>query len=207
MVLVDVGPPVLFWQQRLGIGGRTFQLYKLRTLRPAFGADGQKLSEQQRLSRVGKFLRQTRIDELPQLLNVLSGDMALIGPRPLLPHDQPPNPAVRLAVRPGITGWAQVNGGTLLSPLEKDGLDSWYVANASLWIDLRVVVMTFLSLARGDRRSDPAPSMPRHGTAALHISSRFVAANGDQRPSKKSGEQRRAYRDRNATAEQAGVSE
>ena len=96
------------------------------------------------------------IDELPQLLNVLVGDMSLIGPRPLLPRDQPPSAALRLAIRPGITGWAQVNGGTLLSPTEKEALDIWYIRHASLWLDLRIVGMTFLVLLRGERRSEGA---------------------------------------------------
>ena len=100
-------------------------------------------------------LRLVRLDELPQLLNVLIGDMSLIGPRPLLPRDQPPNAAVRLSVRPGITGWAQVHGGTLLTPEEKNVLDEWYVRNASLWIDLTIAVKTIGILLAGDRR--PAP--------------------------------------------------
>jgi lipopolysaccharide/colanic/teichoic acid biosynthesis glycosyltransferase len=175
----DVGTPVTFWQQRTGKGGGSFQLYKLRTLRPAFDRHGRKLPDEQRLSRAGRLLRQTRLDELPQLLNVLIGDMALIGPRPLLPHDQPPNPAIRLSVRPGITGWAQVNGGALLSPMEKDSLDAWYVVNASPWTDLQIVAMTFRSLARGDRRSEEALLRARHDTASARAqtSSRF-AANG-----------------------------
>src|SRR5207253_1802224 len=90
LAFLDVGSPVLFWQQRLGQGGREFQLYKLRTLRPPFDRKGQKIPDAQRISCVGRVLRQTRIDELPQLLNVLVGDMSLIGPRPLLPQDQPP---------------------------------------------------------------------------------------------------------------------
>jgi hypothetical protein len=114
-------------------------------------------------------------------LNVLVGDMGLIGPRPLLPQDQPPNPATRLAVRPGITGWAQVNGGTLLSPAEKDVLDSWYIANASPWLDLRIIGMTLLSLARGDRRPEKALSLARQDLARsqVQVSARFVASGGD----------------------------
>ena len=101
-------------------------------------------------------LRRTRFDELPQLLNVLVGDMSLIGPRPLLPRDQPPNSAMRLTVRPGITGWAQVNGGILLSPMEKGALDLWYIRNASLWLDLRIIGMTFFRLVKSDRRCEEA---------------------------------------------------
>jgi lipopolysaccharide/colanic/teichoic acid biosynthesis glycosyltransferase len=90
------------------------------------------------------------------LLNVLVGDMSLIGPRPLLPRDQPPDPTVRLSVRPGITGWAQVNGGNSLCAEEKDALDEWYIRNASLQLDLRIIFMTLACLFRGECRSDTA---------------------------------------------------
>lgn len=156
IVFFDVGPPILFWQRRVGLDGAPFQLYKLRTLRSAFGQNGEVLPAERRLSWLGRLLRKTRIDELPQLLSVLVGDMALIGPRPLLPQDQPADPALRLSVRPGITGWAQVNGGVLLSPEEKQALDAWYIRRASLWLDLRIILMTVRSLCRGDRRSERA---------------------------------------------------
>ena len=171
LVFLDVGPPLLFWQQRAGYGNRELQLYKLRTLRPPFDWRGQPIPEERRLSWIGRLLRRTRIDELPQLLNVLVGDMSLIGPRPLLPQDQPPNSAIRLTVRPGITGWAQVNGGAHLSPTEKEALDVWYIHNASLALDLRIIGMTFLSLLRGDRRSETAlaqaESLQAHRLQAL----------------------------------------
>jgi lipopolysaccharide/colanic/teichoic acid biosynthesis glycosyltransferase len=156
LVFLDMGSPVLFWQQRAGQSGRELQLYKLRTLRLPFDRTGQRIPEERRVSWVGRLLRQTRIDELPQLLNVLVGDMSLIGPRPLLPRDQPPSSTLRLTVRPGITGWAQVNGGTSLSPTEKEALDIWYIRNASLWLDLRIIGMTFLVILRGERRSEKA---------------------------------------------------
>jgi lipopolysaccharide/colanic/teichoic acid biosynthesis glycosyltransferase len=156
LVFLDVGSPVLFWQQRSGLNGRELQLYKLRTLRAPFDRRGQRIPEEGRLSWIGRLLRQSRIDELPQLLNVLVGDMSLIGPRPLLPRDQPSGSEVRLTVRPGITGWAQVNGGTSLSPTEKEALDVWYIRNVSLWLDLRIIGMTVLTLLRGERRSEEA---------------------------------------------------
>jgi lipopolysaccharide/colanic/teichoic acid biosynthesis glycosyltransferase len=156
IAVLDVGSPVLFWQQRVGRDGRELQIYKLRTLRPLFDQSGRKIPEEERLSWIGRLLRDTRIDELPQLLNVLIGDMSLIGPRPLLPQDQPPNSAGRLLVRPGLTGWAQVNGGGKLSPTEKDALDLWYICNASPLLDLRILGMTLLSFVRGDRRSEKA---------------------------------------------------
>src|SRR5262245_29820837 len=142
MALWDVGSPVLFWQQRLGEGGRQFLLHKIRTLKLPYDWRGRQLSDAERLSAIGRFLRKCRFDEIPQLLNVLVGDMSLIGPRPLLPRDQPENPAVRLSVRPGITGWAQVNGGKDLSAEEKNALDEWYVRNASLSLDLRILLLT-----------------------------------------------------------------
>jgi lipopolysaccharide/colanic/teichoic acid biosynthesis glycosyltransferase len=157
LAAADVGAPIVFWQQRVGVNGRNFLLYKVRTLRSIFDASGQVT---QRLSWIGRLWRKTRIDELPQLLNVLTGEMSLIGPRPLLSRDQPPVPGIRLMVRPGITGWAQVNGGTLLSPQEKEALDEEYVRHASLWFDLRIVAMTVVSLLRGDRRSNRVPAQP-----------------------------------------------
>jgi lipopolysaccharide/colanic/teichoic acid biosynthesis glycosyltransferase len=153
LVLFDVGSPVLFWQQRLGRGGRPFLVYKFRTLQAPFDHNGWPTPEHRRQSAIGFMLRKTGLDELPQLLNVLLGDMSLIGPRPLLPHDQPPNPAVRLMVRPGITGWAQVNGAKLLTAAEKDQLDEWYIRNASLRVDLRVVLLTLKYVVTGERRS------------------------------------------------------
>jgi lipopolysaccharide/colanic/teichoic acid biosynthesis glycosyltransferase len=154
LALVDVGFPIVFWQQRLGAGRRRFTIYKLRTLRPPFDQLGEPIPENKRLSWVGTLLRRLRLDELPQLFNVLVGDMSLIGPRPLLPHDQPANPRVRLMVRPGITGWAQVNGGTLLTPSEKVALDEWYVRNASLWVDLYIIVKTLKVMIWGQSRFD-----------------------------------------------------
>ena len=130
LVLLDLGSPVLFWQQRIGQGhGRSFFLYKFRTLRPPYNQSGQPVPENDRRSFVGRCLRSSRIDELPQLFNVLVGDMSLIGPRPLLPHDQPKNTSLRLAVRPGITGWAQINGGNLVTTEEKGALDDWYITS------------------------------------------------------------------------------
>jgi lipopolysaccharide/colanic/teichoic acid biosynthesis glycosyltransferase len=158
LILFDVGSPVIFWQQRIGQSGSAFFLYKFRTLRAPFDSSGQPVSDAQRLSWVGRLLRETRLDELPQLFNVLVGDMSLIGPRPLLPRDQPANSMLRLAARPGITGWAQVNGGNLVTTDEKGALDDWYVRNASPWVDLRTIGLTFLFLFRGERRSEPALS-------------------------------------------------
>src|SRR5262245_45828348 len=118
IVLLDVGSPIFFWQRRIGINGQGFHVHKFRTLRP--DNQGHFFSTVDRVSWAGVLLRKFRLDELPQLLNVLVGDMSLIGPRPLLPHDQPSNATTRLMVRPGITGWAQVNGGKSITPGEKN---------------------------------------------------------------------------------------
>jgi lipopolysaccharide/colanic/teichoic acid biosynthesis glycosyltransferase len=142
LVLADVGPPVLFWQERLGWRGRSFLIYKFRTLGAPFDSSGNLIVAGRRPTVVGRFLRATRIDELPQLLNVLLGDMSLIGPRPLLPEDQPNDTSLRLSVRPGITGWAQINGAKLVSKEEKEELDAWYVEHASLWVDLMITLRT-----------------------------------------------------------------
>ena len=142
LVLLDVGMPILFWQERLGRNGRSFLIYKFRTLGAPFDSAGNPTFAGRQPGAIGRFLRASRMDELPQLLNVLFGDMSLIGPRPLLPEDQPANTAIRLMVRPGISGWAQVNGGKLVTKEEKEKYDEWYVRNASLALDCRIALLT-----------------------------------------------------------------
>jgi lipopolysaccharide/colanic/teichoic acid biosynthesis glycosyltransferase len=156
LVLFDVGVPVLFWQQRIGLHGRKFLLYKFRTYHAPFDKNGARTPEERRLSKLGRAIRAGRLDEIPQLLNVLVGDMSLIGPRPLLPVDQPNDPRLRLSVRPGITGWAQINGGTIVTPAEKDALDVWYVRHASFWLDLKIAVSTALFALSGERMNHSA---------------------------------------------------
>ncbi len=156
LTMIDVGRPVYFWQQRLGRRGRIITLFKFRTMRSPVGADGEMLDDSRRTSAIGHFLRKTRLDELPQLLHIFHGEMSFVGPRPLLPVDQPEEIMERLSVRPGLTGWAQVNGGKLVTPAEKGALDLYYVAHASLWMDLKIVWMTVLMFARGDRLDDAA---------------------------------------------------
>src|SRR5262245_39545432 len=155
VVLLDVGSPIFFWQRRVGIYGQGFHIHKFRTLKPAHDAQGQPFSTADRVSWVGALLRKFRLDELPQLLNVLVGDMSLIGPRPLLPHDQPSNATARLMVRPGITGWAQVNGGKLITAEEKNAFDEWYVRNASFWLDLSILGKTIMVMLGGESRHTP----------------------------------------------------
>jgi lipopolysaccharide/colanic/teichoic acid biosynthesis glycosyltransferase len=150
-VLADLGWPVIFWQKRVGYGGRPFLLYKFRTRRAPFDRDGRFVPEDQRASRVGDLLRRTRLDELPQLWNVLAGDMSFVGPRPLLPVDQPPNSKLRLTVKPGITGWAQIRGGARLGAEEKGVFDDWYVNHASFRLDLLIIARTIHSVIFGDK--------------------------------------------------------
>lgn len=151
LVLVDVGSPVLFWQERIGRRGRRFLLYKFRTYKAPFNWRGEAIAPDDRLSAIGRFIRRTRLDEIPQLLNILVGDMSLIGPRPLLPIDQPADPTLRLAIRPGITGWAQINGGNMVTPDEKDALDAWYIEHASLMIDIKIVIQMLVIALTGER--------------------------------------------------------
>ena len=153
IALDDFGSP-LFVQERPGLHGRPFRLVKLRTMR----AGGPGLSDAERLTRVGRFLRRTSIDELPQLWNVLKGDLSLVGPRPLLMRYLPrytPEQARRHEVLPGITGWAQVNGRNALSWEEKLRLDVWYVDNWSLGLDLRILARTVAQVFRGSGVSAP----------------------------------------------------
>jgi len=144
-VRVRLGPGVLFRQQRPGLHGRPFTILKFRTMRGGPGADAE------RLTPFGRLLRSTSLDELPELLNVLRGDMSLVGPRPLLMQYLPrysPEQARRHEVPPGITGWAQVNGRNALSWEEKFALDVWYVDNRSLALDLRILWRTLLAVIR-----------------------------------------------------------
>lgn len=145
VVRLTFGRPVFFRQTRPGQGGRPFQMVKFRTMRDAVDAHGDPLSDEQRLTRLGGFLRASSLDELPELWNVIKGDMSLVGPRPLLMEYLPlysPEQARRHEVRPGITGWAQVNGRNSLSWEEKFRLDVWYVDHWSLWLDMRILWLT-----------------------------------------------------------------
>ncbi|MCZ4328550.1 sugar transferase [Castellaniella denitrificans] len=145
MIRRYLGGPVLFHQVRPGLRGRPFRMIKFRTMRDAVGLDGQPLPDAERLTPFGRFLRSTSLDELPELWNVLKGDMSLVGPRPLLMEYLPlytPEQARRHEVRPGITGWAQVNGRNALSWEDKFRLDVWYVDNQSLWLDLKILYLT-----------------------------------------------------------------
>lgn len=146
LVRVNLGSPVFFRQHRPGLQGRPFMMIKFRTMTDERDEQGQLLPDDKRLTPFGKFLRSTSLDELPELINVLKGEMSLVGPRPLLMEYLPlysPEQARRHEVRPGITGWAQVNGRNAISWEEKFKLDVWYVDNQSLWLDLKILWMTF----------------------------------------------------------------
>jgi len=160
-VAFDVGFPVIFWQQRPGLGGRPFKLYKFRTMYPPHDKNSRRIPDDERSSAIGQILRRLRLDELPQLLNVLMGDMSLVGPRPLLPRDQSADFAARLSALPGITGWAQVNGGRIIETYDKLLLDVWYVDNASQLLDLKIMMLTIMMILRGDRLNSQAVAQAR----------------------------------------------
>lgn len=141
----NLGSPVLFKQTRPGLNGKPFEMVKFRTMLDAYDEQGNPLPNEQRHTKFGNFLRSTSLDELPELWNVLKGDMSLVGPRPLLTDYLPlynEEQARRHDVRPGITGWAQVNGRNAISWEEKFKLDTWYVDNQSLLLDLKIIFMT-----------------------------------------------------------------
>lgn len=153
LVRFKLGAPILFRQTRPGLHGQPFEMLKFRTMTDERGPDGELLPDAQRLPRFGQLLRSTSLDELPELLNVLRGEMSLVGPRPLLMDYLPrysPHQFRRHEVRPGITGWAQVNGRNSLTWPEKFDLDVWYVDNRSLWLDLRILRITALKVLQRD---------------------------------------------------------
>ena len=150
-VSIRMGSPVVFKQMRPGLHGRSFNMYKFRTMTDERDANGALLADEQRLTRLGRFLRSTSLDELPELFNVLKGDMSLVGPRPLLIQyldRYTLEQARRHEVKPGITGWAQVNGRNAITWEEKFALDVWYVDNQSLWLDMRILAMTVVQVFR-----------------------------------------------------------
>jgi len=152
-VRLGLGTPVWFVQERPGRHGVPFRMVKFRTMRDALDAAGRPLPDGERLTRLGKFLRAASLDELPELWNVLRGEMSLVGPRPLLMEYLPrysAEQARRHEVKPGITGWAQVNGRNALSWEEKFRLDVWYVDHASLWLDLEIIALTLWKTIKRD---------------------------------------------------------
>jgi len=153
LIRVNMGSPVLFRQIRPGLKGHPFAVYKFRTMSAQLDTSGDALPDGLRLTGLGRFLRKTSLDEIPQLLNVFNGDMSLVGPRPLLTEYLPlysPQQAKRHLVRPGITGWAQVHGRNTISWQDKFSLDVWYVENASFMLDMKILCMTVLKVLRRD---------------------------------------------------------
>ena len=149
VVRLKLGSPILFRQQRPGLAGQPFMMMKFRTMTDARDAKGELLPDAERLPPFGQFLRSTSLDELPELINVLKGEMSLVGPRPLLMRyldRYTPQQMRRHEVPPGITGWAQVNGRNAISWEKKFELDVWYVENCSLWLDAKVLWMTVLKV-------------------------------------------------------------
>jgi lipopolysaccharide/colanic/teichoic acid biosynthesis glycosyltransferase len=153
LIAIKLGRPVMFQQTRPGVGGKPFALKKFRSMTNERNAAGELLPDEQRLSRFGKALRSSSLDELPSLFNVLKGDMSLVGPRPLLMDYltlYSKEQMRRHEVRPGITGWAQVNGRNALSWEEKFELDVWYVDNRSFWLDIKIIWMTLGKVLKRD---------------------------------------------------------
>jgi lipopolysaccharide/colanic/teichoic acid biosynthesis glycosyltransferase len=188
-----LGAPVFFVQERPGLGGRPFRMYKFRTMRDAYDRDGVPLADADRITGFGRFLRSTSLDELPGLLSVLKGDMSLVGPRPLLMEYLPlysPQQARRHEVRPGITGWAQVNGRNALSWDEKFALDLWYIDNRSFMLDLKILWLTVRKvLVRDGISAAGEVTMPKFtgsetsGMSATDESRRMVFKGADFRRS------------------------
>lgn len=151
LTVLNKGAGALFLQERPGKDGKIFKIIKFKTMSDECDENGHLLPDEARLTKVGKFVRSTSIDELPQLINVLKGDMSLIGPRPLLPEYLPlysPEQARRHEVRPGITGWAQCHGRNAISWTEKFKMDVWYVEHVSFWTDIKIIWVTVLKVLK-----------------------------------------------------------
>lgn len=151
LIIIKMGTPVLFRQVRPGLNGKPFVMYKFRTMNDKRGKNGELLPDEQRLTPLGRFLRATSLDELPELWNVLKGDMSLVGPRPLLMEyieRYTPEQARRHEVKPGITGWAQVNGRNAITWEERFRLDVWYVDNWSTWLDIKILWLTLVKVLK-----------------------------------------------------------
>jgi len=152
-IIVTIGRPVLFKQQRPGLGGQSFYIYKFRTMTNVRDRNNEELSDKDRLTKTGLILRKYSLDELPQLFNVLKGELSIVGPRPLLMEYMDlytEKQARRHEVPPGITGWAQVNGRNNLSWEERFELDLWYVDNHSFYLDMKIILMTLLKVFRSE---------------------------------------------------------
>ena len=165
LVRIKLGSPVFFTQVRPGMDGKPFKMIKFRSMTNEKDADGKLLPNEQRMTAFGRLLRSTSLDELPELINVIKGDMSLVGPRPLLMDYLPyftKEQHKRHKMRPGITGWAQINGRNAIGWDEKLKLDVWYVNNQSFWLDLKILLMTLIKVfKRSDINHSTQVAMPR----------------------------------------------
>ena len=153
LVKYKLGSPVYFKQLRPGFRGKPFTIYKFRTMTGECDSDGSLLPDEKRITRLGRFLRKSSLDELPELFNVIKGDMSLVGPRPLLMEylaSYTQNQSRRHEVKPGITGWAQINGRNDISWEDKFKYDVWYVDNCSFWLDIKILVLTIFKVLRSE---------------------------------------------------------
>ncbi len=169
LVFWKLGSPIIFRQRRPGLHGRLFSILKFRTMTDMRDEAGNLLPDAQRLTKLGKFLRSSSLDELPELINVVKGEMSLVGPRPLLEQYldlYTPEQMRRHEVRPGITGWAQINGRNALSWEEKFQLDLWYVDNHNFWLDIKIILMTIIKIVKRESINQPgqATIRPFQGT-------------------------------------------
>ena len=165
LIILTLGSPIIFRQRRPGLHGKPFTLYKFRTMTDERDEQGNLLPDERRLTRLGRFLRSTSLDELPELWNVIKGDMSLVGPRPLLMEyldRYTPEQARRHEVKPGITGWAQIHGRNALNWEERFALDVWYVNHVSLWLDTKIFLLTLWKVLRREGISHPGGvTMPK----------------------------------------------
>lgn len=182
VIRTRLGRPIFFSQVRPGRQGRPFRMWKFRTMTDARDAAGQLCPDEVRLTPLGRWLRATSLDELPEIWNVLRGDMSLVGPRPLLMQYLPlytPEQARRHEVRPGLTGWAQVNGRNALDWPDRFRLDVWYVDHANFWLDLRIILLTVRKVVQREGISAPgeATMQPFRGAAAHERPTSFQGEN------------------------------
>ncbi len=171
VVRLKLGSPVLFKQERLGRGGRAFYLRKFRTMTEARDQAGQLLPDEERLTGLGKFLRATSLDELPELVNVFTGDLSLVGPRPLHAYYRERYTAEqfrRHEVLPGLTGWAQINGRNAISWEQKFKLDVWYVDHQSLWLDIKIIALTALKIVKREGINQAGQATAEEFKGSLH---------------------------------------
>jgi sugar transferase EpsL len=181
LVRLKLGAPILFRQRRPGLHGRPFTIYKFRTMTDEQNSDGNVLPDSQRLTPFGRFLRSTSLDELPELINVLKGEMSLVGPRPLLMQyleRYTPQQMRRHEVRPGITGWAQVNGRNDTTWEQRFALDVWYVDNQSFWLDLQIVLLTMWKVLKREGVSQPGHATMREFTGTERAT--LLTASGER---------------------------